>query len=239
MDWQDHDWVEVPAGFAFLGSDDSDPYASDNEKPLRRVYLKRFWISKHPTTNAQLATFFRDAGERPPSGWRHEVEGRSTLARFPAVYVSWDIATAYCVWLSRRIGRAVALPTEAEWEKAARGTDGRIWPWGNRFDASVCCGLERGLGFCAVDELADGASPYGVMHLSGGVWEWCADYHRASHLNVDMIGPLDRSPALKRVVKGGSAHCTKEIVRPACRDWTNSVNQGGGDDGMRVVVRDE
>lgn len=234
MNWHDHEWIEVPAGFAFLGSDDSDPFASDNEKPLRRVYVERFWISKHPTTHAQLATFYHEASVKPPDSWAREAS--SLPVRFPGVYVSWDLATHYCTWLSSRTGHAIRLPTEAEWEKAARGPDGRIWPWGNRFDPALCCSAERGGGFCGVDDLADGASPYGVMHLAGGVWEWCIDFHRGAHLNVEVLDPVDRSPALKRVVKGGSAYCTKEIVRPACRDWTNMVNQGGGDDGMRVVL---
>ena len=238
MEWHDHDWVEIPAGHALLGSDNSDPFASENEKPPRHVYLTRFAISRYPTTKAQLAAFLLES--RNPH-FAHalsaiQLEGESRQ-HFPATNVSWDLARAYCRWVSDRLGRLVELPSEAQWEKAARGAEGLIWPWGNIFDQDKCCSAESGRNdFCSVFDLPQGASPYGVMHMSGGVWEWCADFHHPGHAGSDLINPVELSIGLRRVVKGGSAFCTKEIVRPACRDWTNSVNQGGSDDGMRVIL---
>jgi serine/threonine-protein kinase len=162
------------------------------------------------------------------------------MAALPVTQISWDAAQAYCTWLSERSGLRVCLPTEAEWEKAARGADDRAYPWGNTFHAARCNSIEDGRsGFCMVHELPEGASPYGCMHMAGGVWEWCADfYHPRSHDTASAVNPVNLLPAARRVVKGGSAFCTQEIVRPAGRDWTNSVNQGGGDDGFRICVRD-
>ncbi|MBX9910604.1 MAG: formylglycine-generating enzyme family protein [Beijerinckiaceae bacterium] len=244
MDFNGHEWIEIVAGFSCLGSDDSDPFASDNEKPLREIYIETFLISRHPTTNAQIFRFYSETGYPLHESWGGPESGRypshlSDREAFPATYVSFDLATAYCRWLSEREGKRIALPTEAEWEKAARGADARIWPWGNVFDASRCCSSESGKNdFCSVHDLPDGASPFGVLHMSGGVWEWCSDFHHTdSHATADSYSPMNHTPARQRVVKGGSAFCTKEIVRPACRDWTNSVNQGGSDDGMRIILK--
>lgn len=238
MQWHEHEWIEIPAGFAYLGSDDADPFASENEKPARRVFIDRFLISKYPTTNAQLASFHASTGIAPHPGWKHAaIQGRE---HFPATFVSWDLGKAYCGWLSRKLSRRADLPTESQWEKAARGEGGRVWPWGDIFDPRLCCCAESGLGdFCSVEQLSEGASPYGVMHMSGGVWEWCVDFHHRGHAGTATINPVELVPGLRRVVKGGSAFCTKEIVRPAGRDWTNNVNQGGADDGLRVILTDE
>ena len=222
----------------------SDPYAGDNEKPLREVYIPTFLISRFPTTNIQILQFYRETRWPPNPSWGSVQDGRlpSELAgreRYPATFISWDIASAYCEWLRQKYQCVADLPTEAEWEKGARGADARIWPWGDVFDHQKCCSAESGSrDFCRVDHYSSGASPYGVMHMAGQVWEWCLDFHHAdNHAAADSFAPINLTPARQRVVKGGSAFCTKEIVRAACRDWTNSVNQGGADDGLRIVLR--
>jgi formylglycine-generating enzyme required for sulfatase activity len=239
-----HIFIEIGEGVSCFGSDELDPFASVNEKPLREVFLSTFKISKYPTQMSQYANYLKDNGLPFPqawgpiakSGWPSLVEERG---EYPVTNISWEMANAYCQWLSVICGENVCLPTEAEWEKAARGEDSRIWPWGDEFDPSLCNCLESGRDdFCPVTEYQDGASPYGCMHMAGGVWEWCYDFHSPiAHLNAQMINPVNLIPAYQRVVKGGSAFCAKEIVRPACRDWTNSINQGGGDDGFRVIIR--
>ncbi|MFB7512799.1 formylglycine-generating enzyme family protein [Streptomyces sp. NPDC056144] len=229
-----HDLVHIPAGMSCLGSSELDPYAGELEFPMREVYVSDFLIARHPTTRRQLGVF------RQAVGWaRGSGSDAAATADLPAVNVSWETARAYCAWLGEASGLSVGLPTEAEWEKAARGGDSRIWPWGNEFRPELCSSAEDGrFAFRSVYELEEGQSPYGCMHMAGGVWEWCEDYyHGHAHQEAEFLDPVASRPASRRVVKGGSAYCTKEIVRPACRDWTNSYNQGGGDDGFRVCVR--
>ena len=240
----DHIFLEIPEGISCLGSDDLDPYASDKEKPLREVFLSTFWISKYPTTISQFYNYLRSNNKPIPQNWVNtDKRGIPLLlekyADYPVTNISWETAVDYCLWLSNKSGKNVVLPSEAEWEKAARGWDARMWPWGNSFDSSRCNSIESGRNsICSVYEYKDGASPYGVMHMSGNVWEWCQDFwHPISHSEMKFINPVNFNPSGRRVVKGGSAFCTKEIIRPACRDWTNSVNQGGGDDGFRVAIR--
>ncbi|MDH6624117.1 formylglycine-generating enzyme required for sulfatase activity [Streptomyces sp. LBL] len=238
-----HELVDIPEGMSCLGSSELDPYAGELEFPMREVYVSAFRMARHPTTRRQLAVFRRAAGwEHPSDTVVLDDPAAEHQADLPAVNVSWELAQEYCGWLGERSGLSFALPTEAEWEKAARGGDDRIWPWGDEFRPELCNSAERAengaAGFVPVHELAEGQSPYGCLHMAGGVWEWCEDYyHSHAHQEAEFIDPFAARPASQRVVKGGSAYCTKEIVRPACRDWTNSYNQGGADDGFRVCVR--
>jgi formylglycine-generating enzyme required for sulfatase activity len=239
----EHVLVEITAGVSCIGSNLCDPDASDRDRPLREVFISTFQISKHPTTNKQLDAFLQETDWPYPLLTKENRSKFQQLIRerpdYPATNISWEMATAYCQWLGVRSSLDVVLPTEAEWEKAARGGDDRIWPWGNEFRPDLCnCAESKSDDFCSVFALELGASPYGCMHMAGGVWEWCYDYyHPYSHQLLTSVDPVDFSPSRQRVVKGGSAFCTKEIVRPAGRDWTNSINQGGGDDGFRVAVR--
>jgi len=241
-----HEFIEVPEGFSCIGSDELDPYSNEKEKPLREVFISTFWISKYTTTVAQFICFLNSTGNISlgrADTIIQKADGRLAACEgcedYPITGVSWEIANGYCRWLSLKINKNVVLPSEAEWEKAARGNDSRIWPWGNVFSPDYCNSIESGRGsICSVYEYKEGASPYGVMHLSGNVWEWCQDYwHPLSHNELILTNPINLTPSKRKVVKGGSAYCTKEIVRSSCRDWTNSVNQGGGDDGFRVAIR--
>uniref|UniRef100_UPI004055F993 formylglycine-generating enzyme family protein n=1 Tax=Agathobacter sp. TaxID=2021311 RepID=UPI004055F993 len=239
-----HIFIEIPEGISCIGSDELDPYASEKEKPLREVFISAFWISKYPTTISQFFNFLHSTQKHIPDSWGKIGENGIPLkaekyADYPVTNVSWELATEYCRWLSSISGKNIVLPTEAEWEKAARGEDARMWPWGNYFDPTLCNSMESGReSVCSVYDYKEGASPYGVMHMAGNVWEWCQDFwHPISHNDIKLINPVNCRPSGRKVVKGGSAFCTKEIIRPACRDWTNSVNQGGGDDGFRVAIR--
>lgn len=145
--------VRIPAGVFLMGKEKAE------------VELPEFVIARFPTTNQQYAEFVRDCGHRTPkwpsSGYPEE------LADHPVVNVSYEDAQAFADWLGAR------LPTEAEWEKAARGTDGRLYPWGNEFEPSRCNTSEAGSdGTRPVTAHPQGASPYGVVDLSGNVWEW-------------------------------------------------------------------
>ena len=248
MSWinSTHEFIEIPEGFSCIGSDELDPYANEKEKPLREVFISTFWISKYPTTVSQFIYFLNETAntskkkaETIISKKDGTLVPRNGFEDYPVTGVSWELANEYCKWIGSKLGKNVVLPSEAEWEKAARGEDSRIWPWGNSFNSECCNSSESGNdGLCNVFAYKKGVSPYGVMHLSGNVWEWCQDYwHPLSHNELTLTNPINLIPSGRKVVKGGSAFCTKEIIRVACRDWTNSVNQGGGDDGFRVAIR--
>jgi formylglycine-generating enzyme required for sulfatase activity len=146
------DWVEVPAGEYAIGRDPWSPGI---------VEVDAFELSRTPVTNAQYASFVADADAAPPPHW-------PARGDHPVVLVDWSDAAAFCKWAGGR------LPTETEWEKAARGTDGRTYPWGDEEDASraaIGAGLKRG-STSPVGSHPDGASPYGLQDMAGNVWEW-------------------------------------------------------------------
>jgi len=189
--------IYVQKGEFLMGSDKSkDSMASDNELPQRKVYLDGYWIYKHEVTVAQYRKFCNETGRQMPSapswGWDNH----------PIVNVTWNDAVAYCNWAG------VQLPTEAQWEKAARGTDGRIWPWGNQWDASKCNSYNNTgptKQATPVGNYPQDASPYGVMDMAGNVCEWCADwYDKNYYASASNRNPQGPSSGTYRVLRGGS-----------------------------------
>ena len=230
----DIDWVEIPAGPFLMGSDkEKDPQADDDEMPQHRVELRAFAISRYPITVAQFAPFVKGDGYTnrrywTEAGWawkgdrtapRYWNNPRWHILNHPVVGVSWYEAHAYTQWLSVQLGVEVRLPTEAEWEKAARGTDGRIYPYGDTFDAGKGNVDRTGIGrTSAVGLFPDGASPYGVLDMSGNVWEWCTTRW------CDGYGePEDNAPAgsAVRVLRGGSWRSPQYDARAAFRNGLN------------------
>ncbi len=166
VEWKELDtMIRIPAGPFRMGS--NDPRTNPENRPEHIVNLPAFWIDKYPVTNAQYARFVAATDHRPPLYWKNGKipEG---LAKHPVVMVSWYDARDYCRWAGKR------LPTEAEWEKAARGTDGRLWPWGNQMDPNRLNTYYRFGHTTPVDMFPQGASPYGVMDMAGNVQEWTA-----------------------------------------------------------------
>jgi formylglycine-generating enzyme required for sulfatase activity len=168
--------VYVPAGGFLMGGGESNALADDDEKPRHSVYLDAFWIDRAEVTNAAFARFVQETGYQTEvekageSGWRAYAEGKDN---HPVVKVTWNDAGAYCRWAGKR------LPTEAEWEKAARGEEGFIYPWGNEWDPARANAKESGFrGTVAVGSFPEGASPYGVFDMAGNVWEWTADWYQ-------------------------------------------------------------
>jgi len=166
--------VEIPAGSFMMGSNVGDP----EDKPAHTVDLPAYEIDRFEVTNADFATFVEATGyqtfaeKQNYQSWRDEWEV-GVEDNHPVVMVTWDDATAYCEWLGKR------LPTEAEWEKAARGDDGRTYPWGNEWDSAKVNMKDAGLrGTAAVGSFGDSASPYGVDDMIGNVWEWTADWYQ-------------------------------------------------------------
>ena len=178
------DMVPVPAGVFLMGSNNGP----DDERPQHKVDLGAFLIDRAKVTNGAFALFLNAVGPRGPRGENYfDVDDNDARIhrrdgtwradpgheRHPVVEVSWPGAVAYCAWLGKR------LPTEAEWEKAARGTDGRKYPWGN--DAPDHTRAHFGAGWNdlrPVGSLVKGASPYGALDMAGNGWEWVSSVYR-------------------------------------------------------------
>jgi formylglycine-generating enzyme required for sulfatase activity len=198
--------VHVPAGWFIMGS---NQYA--DEKPRRRVYLDGFYIDKYEVTSAR----FRAAGMIPDVNYGSRFNGASQ----PVVGVTWHQAKAYCEKAGKR------LPTEAEWEKAARGTDGRKYPWGNSWDASK---LIHSVGSSIrqkthpVDRsYSTHASHYGAVDMAGNVWEWVNDwYGKDYYRNAPDRNPKGPDAGSARALRGGSwDYDNSRIFRAAFRAW--------------------
>ncbi len=143
-----------------------DKQARDDETPQHKVILLEFQIAKYPITNTQYRDFVQAYGHQAPMHWQNGQipDGKD---QHPVVSITWQAAEAFCGWAN------VRLPSEAEWEKAARGTDGWIWPWGNEFDKTKCHSLESMIfDTTPVDRYPQGASPYGLLDMAGNVTEW-------------------------------------------------------------------
>ncbi|MGC9400761.1 MAG: formylglycine-generating enzyme family protein [Anaerolineae bacterium] len=172
--------VLIPAGEFLMGSDPKrDPRARRDEVPQHRLYLPDYALSRTPITNAQYAIFLRATRHRPPIHWRILfIKHRwppFKRANYPVVHVTWEDANAYCQWLSEVTGKPYRLPSEAEWEKGARGPDGRIYPWGNEWEVGVCnisSDPEHPPGTTPIDAFPQSASPYGLLDMVGNIWEW-------------------------------------------------------------------
>ena len=175
----------------------------EDEAPVHIVSLDSFWIDRTEVTNEMYAKCVTEGVCNPPdsvsSNARTSYFGNPEFDDYPVVKVSWYDANIYCRWVDAR------LPTEAEWEKAARGNDGRFYPWGMGESSMMAnYGIELG-NTSAVGSFQQGASPYGVMDMAGNVWEWVADWYDASYYNTSPVenphGPVSGET---RVLRGGS-----------------------------------
>lgn len=175
----DDGFVFIPAGEFLMGD------GSDRKSGLQRIYLDSYCISKYPVTVKKYFEFIEETGHRkptsPPWGWKSD---------HPMVNVSWYDAMAYCAWASTYMEKMMTLPTEAQWEKACRGIDGRKYPWGDEWDVHRLQCSRRHVGDArstsSIEAYPAGASPYGVMDMSGNVWEWCLGWYfpdRIRHLS--------------------------------------------------------
>jgi len=224
--------VYVPEGSFMMGSTSEDVFAISIEFPQHEVYLDAYWIDQTEVTNAMFAAFLNEMGNQEEGGasWL-EADGEYVriervgevwqamghYADHPVVEVTWYGARAYCEWVGRR------LPTEAEWEKAARGEDGRIYPWGNDIpncrltNYRGCVGNTTEAGM-----LPEGASPYGALDMAGNVWEWAADWWDGDHYDDSPLeNPRGPSDGKNRVWRGGSWISNLEYLRTANRSGNN------------------
>lgn len=202
--------VLIPAGPFLMGSNDGLP----NERPEHTVTLKAYYIDLYEVTAGRYQKFIESAKRNLPPTW--DDEAAQTLSDLPAVGMSWTDAAAYCKWAGRR------LPMEAEWEKAARGTDGRRYPWGHMQPFVDIANYNRGLwvseaitlvpvnsgveGMSVRHGLKEGGkSPYGLFHMAGNAAEWVADwYDREYYQKSPDANPAGPATGDKRVIRGGS-----------------------------------
>lgn len=236
----------IPAGAFIMGSESE--LADADEAPEQTVMLAEYWIDKTEVTNEQFAAFVADTGyvttaEADGSSWVvnseaqwEEIDGTSwahpqgpdtsytEVMQHPVIHMSWDDASAFCEWRDAR------LPTEAEWEKAARGTDGRPYPWGSNFNGNFLNYCDRtcrfpwadrdvndGFPFTApVGSYPNGASPYGILDMIGNAWEWTASSYEDYPYNPD-DGRNEITATSNWVVRGGSWDYLEPFMRTSYR----------------------
>ena len=200
----------VPAGKFIMGTDGASP----DERPQREVYVDAFYIDKFEVTNQEFKAVFALR------------KFSKDQERFPVVGISFNQATGY----AQKVGKR--LPTEAEWEKAARGTDGREYPWGMEFDASRCNFSETGVNdVVRVGTHRPGASPYGCMDMAGNAYEWTSDWYQAYPGNTDVTKDYGQ---VFRVLRGGSFASDRFMVRCARRHY-DRMGSAGHDYGFRCA----
>ena len=202
--------VLVPAGEFTMGSDEGD----DDEQPIHRVVLDSFYLDTFEVTNGRFAKFVAAIQSEPPWGFADQ-ETPVVQAERPVRWVNWLEATGYCLWAGKR------LPTEAEWEKAARGTDGRTYPWGNDppTAAHAVFGLKEGDETVSpIGNRTSGSSPYGVHDLAGNLYEWVTDwYDDAFYTQNTPSNPRGPSEGTAKVQRGGSYINSPYRLRAAFR----------------------
>lgn len=193
--------VEIPAGEFMMGREGNEALA--DERPLHPVWLETFAIDLHEVTTAQYAQFLSATDHTAP--WQWESVELSQHGDRPVVGVSWDDADAYCRWKEKR------LPTEAEWEKAARGTDGRRYPWGNQVPTKDIANFALGARFSynqvlkPVRSLDQGRSPFGLYHMAGNAYEWVQDWYLTNYYEVSPAkNPQGPERGQFKVLRGGS-----------------------------------
>jgi serine/threonine-protein kinase len=231
-------WVEIAAGEFQMGSE-----KYDDEKPVHKVSLPAFRIARYPVTNAQYAEYVKATDAQPLEHWQDGKipEGKEN---HPVVYVSWHDAVAYCRWQSQNMRAEgqqgqVQLPSEAEWEYAARGREGHEYPWGNEAPDKERCNFDNNVGDTSpVGSYPKGATPEGVHDLAGNVWEWTRSKWEQYPYPTDEAGRKNREALSgndSRVLRGGAFYYLPRYVRCADRVSHGPYYRHGGI-GFRVVV---
>jgi formylglycine-generating enzyme required for sulfatase activity len=232
----------VPPGPFLMGSDRGrDSQAFDNELPQHQVTLPGYWIGRYPVTVAQFRAFVEASGHKP-----QDPDSLKGPGDHPVLWVPWYDALAFCRWLSERVGIPVTLPSEAEWEKAARGTDGRVYPWGDEPPDGGRCNFGGNVGSTTpVGRYSPrGDSPYGCADMAGNVWEWTRSLWGEGLAKPNFKYPYDPEDGrenletgrdARRVLRGGAFNFGGRLVRCAARYWSYP-NSRGRLNGFRLVA---
>lgn len=221
---------DVPAGPFLLGTDPHrEPQFAESEDRQRVVTVSAFQMAKYPVTVLEYYYAIQSGALREPVGW----ERQYPRPNHPVVQISWKSALAYVAWLRDVTGDAWRLPTEEEWQKAARGTDGRIFPWGNQWDPRLANTEQSGIGDTTpVGAYPAGASPYGILDMAGNVNEWCGQPPESLQLRPD---PYGESEAVSRgYLVGGSWDDSPAMARTAHRSQL-FIGERSDDTGFRLV----
>ena len=224
--------LPVPGGEVTLGGEGTG-------FPLRRVIVNPFLIAETETTNEQYRDYLRETGRDAPAPWDDgrlmpspwkDGEFPPGTALEPVTGVTWQEAADYCRWLSGKLGVTVRLPTEAEWELAARGTEKLKYPWGNEWDERAATSTESGGRVRAVKSYPAGRSPFGAYDMAGNVWEWVEDEA------ADKEGRPRAEDGVKlRVIRGGAATEPRGLVTATSRYWVRA-DRGAAQLGFRYVI---
>jgi formylglycine-generating enzyme required for sulfatase activity len=193
--------AEIPAGEFAMGLDGMQ--ALDDERPKHRVWLPAYFIDLHEVTTAQYASFLGATNRLVP--WQWDSVDLTQHHDRPVIGVDWSDADAYCKWKGKR------LPTEAEWEKSARGTDGRLYPWGNWVPSKALANFALGARFSysqvlmPVQSYEPGRSPYGLYQMAGNAWEWVQDWYAVNYYEASPEqNPQGPEQGQFKVLRGGS-----------------------------------
>ncbi len=218
--------VYVPAGDFIMGSADSDVEPEADTKPQHAVYLDAFWIDRAEVTNAAYSRCIA-AGPCQSSALLVN-DARPEHADHPVQGVTWDMARTYCEWAGRR------LPTEAEWEKAARGTDERQYPWGNTLPDPTRANYTSNIGtgsnghVTQVGSFHAGASPYGAVDMAGNLWEWVADWYSDTYFAASpRANPRGPATGAFRACRGGSWNSPAADIRVTNRGMNDPSHCDG------------
>ncbi len=253
------DFVLIPDGEFTIGSDPlADRLTQTDERPQHRLRVSDFYMMCYPVTNAQYRLFVAATDHRAPRFWSNG-QFPADEAEHPVVGVSFHDAGAFCRWAAEVTGLPIRLPTEPEWEKAARGPDGRVYPWGNEWDENVCNhGEGKPADTTPVDQFSpQGDSPYGATDMGGNAQEWCSslfgkypydpnDGREVLVYNLDGQGlmphlhetgcvanPKQIEAALdKQTIRGGSRRQGRHNSRCAYRSWAAPMHRSD-DTGFR------
>ena len=243
-------FVRIPAGWFIMGSDPTkDDQAYEDELPQHSIELGEYYMARWPVTVGQYRAFVKASG--------YETFQASSLRgvdNHPVTFVTWHDAVAYCTWLTRALkesektpaalgelltqGWQISLPSEAEWEKAARGAEGQVYPWGERVDSTRAntdgCSFDR---TSPLGCFPNGASPYGIEEMSGNVWEWTRSHYQGYPYNPhDGREDLSTDDSQPWVLRGGSWYYSGHLARCASR-FRYGRNGWNDDIGFRVVLR--
>ena len=210
-------FVRIPAGEFIMG--EGAYFGLGSGVPEHKVFLQEFWMAKTPVTNDQYRSFMTAVGEAAHKNWT----GGKTLKgkeEHPVINVTWDDAVAFCGWVSQVTEKIIRLPSEAEWEKTARGEGGRIYPWGDQKPDQNRCNFNNNMGGTTkVGSFSPyGDSSFGCADMAGNVWEWTSSLHQQYPYN-SLDGREVASSRKKRVLRGGSWSGNDDDVRAMTRNW--------------------
>jgi formylglycine-generating enzyme required for sulfatase activity len=218
----------APAGTVFVAGATVELGGGHSKIPAQRVAVDPFFISETEVTNQQFQDFVKDTNHKAPAGWK-DGEFPLGLGSQPVTALSWQDAVDYCQWLSTKTGTTVRLPSEAEWELAARGPEGLKYPWGNEWNDRATASENKNGFVHAVKSYPAGRSPSGAYDMAGNVWEWVGEARDADGNSVMSEG------ANNRVIKGGAANESQALISATSRNLIPKTYSGGFL-GFRYVV---